>query len=62
MSACENDEENEYEEDEHTAHDYEAFECLKPVIPGFLQYEPEKRAENGAAVSWINETWMDPQR
>lgn len=62
MSACENDEQNEYEEDEHTPHDYEGLECLKRVILGLLQYEPEKRAEANVVSSWISEAWTDHRR
>jgi hypothetical protein len=59
MSACAEDEQNEYEEDEHTDYDYEALECLRRVIFGLLQYEPEKRVEADVAVSWIREKWTD---
>ncbi|KAH6845669.1 kinase-like domain-containing protein [Chaetomium sp. MPI-CAGE-AT-0009] len=62
MSACANDEQNEYEEDEHTTHDYEGLECLKRVILGLLQYQPEKRAEAKAVASWISEAWTDHRR
>ncbi|KAH6637133.1 kinase-like domain-containing protein [Chaetomium tenue] len=62
MSACANDEQNEYEEDEHTPHDYEGLECLKRVILGLLQYEPEKRVGANVASSWITEAWTDHRR
>ncbi|KAK4034257.1 kinase-like domain-containing protein [Parachaetomium inaequale] len=62
MSACADDEQNEYEEDEHTDHDYEALECLKRVIFGLLQYGPEKRVEAEVAASWIREKWTDYRR
>ncbi|EAQ90408.1 hypothetical protein CHGG_02343 [Chaetomium globosum CBS 148.51] len=62
MSACANDEQNEYEEDEHTPRDYEGLECLKRVILGLLQYEPEKRVGANVASSWITEAWTDHRR
>lgn len=46
-----------YQGDEYTDEDYEGLRCLRQVIVGLLQHEPDKRISIREALSYID--WAD---